>query len=78
MFFSATIPEWLLELKQQYLGSNGVEIDLLKDNVIKTPKDITHYIAYPQSRDVKGYISQVIKYFAGQRGSVIIFCDTKR
>jgi ATP-dependent RNA helicase DDX21 len=82
LLFSATIPDWVMKLSQQYLKPDKIVVDLLHDQLLKTPKDIEHLLIEVHARNKREenqIVQQCIKkYVGGKDGRVIIFTETKR
>lgn len=79
LLFSATIPEWIWEISNQYQSRDRVYIDLIKGKTAKTSQTVKHYCLPCNPYDKELYISSLIAHFIKEKlGKIIIFCDTKR
>lgn len=73
MLFSATIPEWVVDLSKKYLNPEKKFIDLIKDSDYKTPKTIQHLSIKCRSRHREDAIGDIIEFYGRQDGRTIVF-----
>ncbi|KAH0482264.1 MAG: uncharacterized protein KVP18_002426 [Porospora cf. gigantea A] len=77
LLFSATLPDWIWSICDQYMHKHKT-FDVVGSETNTTNTNIRHLAMEVGYHERKNIISDVVKMYAGLRGKVIIFCETKR
>jgi len=76
LLFSATIPDWVSGVADEFLRSGYKEVDMAKDLTKKTPKNITHLQVEVPFHKRLSVLADLLKLYAG-KGQSIVFTTTK-
>jgi len=77
LLFSATMPNWCLDLAKKYMKSDRVYVDLVGDSKLKAATQVRHIAILSHWTQLASNIDNLISMHAGQEGRILVFCATK-
>lgn len=78
LLFSATLPKWIDKITENFMKSDVIRVDMIKDSEVKTSTTVDHYCIPLSTIEQKfAAISDVIIVYGGANSKVIIFTNTK-
>ncbi|KNC85409.1 hypothetical protein SARC_02408 [Sphaeroforma arctica JP610] len=77
LLYSATIPDWVSDTATKYMRSDRINIDLVKNEKIKTSTLIEHMAIKCHWSDRAKTLRDILLVHAGKHGRTIIFTETK-
>lgn len=78
LLFSATMPEWCLDLTKNYMNTDKITIDLIKNLKNHVPKQIQHLTIPCPKSNIESIIADVVLVHSGLNNKSLIFCPTKK
>ena len=78
LLFSATMPEWVRGIVNQFMKPNLILVDMVGESTVRTSKTVQHLKMFFRSHfDKIDAIPSIIQRYAGE-GRCIVFTETKR
>jgi len=76
LLFSATIPDWVKGVAEEYLKKDYAEVDMAKDLANKTSKTIKHLMCAAPFHKRLSVLADLLQVY-GNQGQCIVFTTTK-
>jgi ATP-dependent RNA helicase DDX21 len=77
LLFSATLPQWVQDVKRRFLKSNHVTVDLVGTDVMKASTSVRHMLLPSHWSQRSSLVSELVKCY-GAGGRTIVFTETKK
>ena len=77
LLFSATMPNWCLELAKKYMKSDREYVNLVGDSKLQAATQVRHIAVVSHWTQLASNINNIIAMHNGNNGRVLVFCATK-
>ena len=77
LLFSATLPQWVQDVKRRFLKQNHVTVDLVGSDVMKASTSVRHMLLPSHWSQRSSLVSELVKCY-GAGGRTIVFTETKK